>query len=227
MRLDRLIGQLAGLSRSDVRIEIASGNVSVADQIERNGLRQVGSFEKVTLKRDVLQNRTPRYVLLHKPAGILSATTDPEHPTVISLIDEPWADELHLAGRLDRASTGLVILTNDSAFSKSLTQPEAKVPKTYLVTLDQAVSNEVVSAFQRGIRFEKEKITTQPATVELLEASIVRLTIFEGIHHQIKRMFAGFEIRVVALHRESVGPYHLSADLPSGSYLNFSPADAC
>ncbi len=225
MRLDRLIGQLTGLSRSGIRSRIAIGDVCVDDHVERNCRHQIGPFEKVMLKGEILQNRTPRYVLLHKPAGILSATTDPEHPTVISLIDEPWANELHLAGRLDRSTSGLVILTNDSSFSESLTQPGAKVPKTYVVTLDQAVPAEVIDAFQAGIRFEKEKITTQPATVELLEPDRHRLTIFEGKHHQIKRMFAGFGIRVTALHREAIGPYHLTEELPAGQYRTFSPGD--
>ncbi len=226
MRLDRLLGQLAGLGRSAARRKIASGRVCVAGKIERDGCRQIGPFEIVSLGDEILQEKIPRYVLLNKPAGILSATTDLKHPTVISLIHEPWADELHLAGRLDRATTGLVILTNDSAFSKSLTQPESHIPKNYLVNVDKPVSDEVVSAFREGIRFEKEGITTQPAIVDLHKPNIVRLTIYEGIHHQVKRMFARFDIRVTALHRESIGPYHLTAELPSGAYSIFIPKDA-
>ena len=227
MRLDRLIARLSGKGRNFARREIASGKVSVAGQIVTDGQRQIGSFETVLLGETIVQQRIPRNVLLHKPAGILCATTDPVHPTVIGLIAEPWAEELHLAGRLDRASTGLVILTNDSSFSESLTRPGAHVPKTYLVTLDQPVPEEVTAAFKKGIHFEKEGITTQSAAVELLDSGHVRLTIYEGIHHQIKRMFARFGIRVTALHRESVGPYCLSPELPVGVYASFTPEDAC
>jgi 16S rRNA pseudouridine516 synthase len=227
MRLDRLVGQLTGLGRSAVRREIAEGKVSVDEKIERDSVRQVGAFDVVSMGDEILQNRIARYVILNKPVGILSATTDPEHQTVISLINEPWAEELHLAGRLDRATTGLVILTNDSSFSESLTQPTAHIPKTYLVTLDQAVPPEALSAFRKGIPFEKEGITTQPAITELMAEKVVRLSIYEGMHHQVKRMFAKFDIRVTDLHRESIGPYHLTPDLPAGAYSTFTPIDAC
>jgi len=226
MRLDRLVGHLSGLGRNAVREKLANGSISVGDYVERNGQRDVSTFEAVAMDSQVLQDRTVRYVLLHKPAGILSATSDPVHKTVIDLISESWADELHLAGRLDRATTGLVILTNDGAFSESLTEPGAVVPKTYLVTTDLPISDEVITAFETGMRFEKEDITTQAAIVERLAPCETRLTIYEGKHHQIKRMFAQFEIRVTALHRESIGDYRLTDDFLPGDYRTFKP-DAC
>ena len=94
------------------------------------------------------------------------------------------------------------------------------------MNVDKPVSDEVVSSLREGIRFEKEGITTQPAIVDLHEPNIVRLTIYEGTHHQVKRMFARFDIRVTALHRESIGPYHLTAELLSGAYSTFIPKDA-
>lgn len=227
MRLDRLLGQITNLGRSSVRIEIASGNVCVEGNVVFDPRQQVGPFDALSLEGKTLQNRTAHYVLLNKPAGILSATTDAEHRTVIELIQEPWANELHLAGRLDRATTGLMILTNDSSFSKSLTQPESHIPKTYLVDVDKDVPNDAIAAFRAGIHFEKEGITTQAAIIELLEPKLVRLTIYEGRHHQVKRMFARFDIKVTALHRESIGPYHLTPEIPTGAYITFTPKDAC
>ncbi len=220
MRLDRLIGHLAQLGRSTVRTHLATGHVSVNGTPESNGLREIGSFETVTLEGRTLQSRTPRYVLLHKPAGIVSATTDLEHRTVIDLIDEPWAPDLHLAGRLDRATTGLVILTNDGTFSTALTEPGAHVPKTYLVTTDKPVSPEALAAFRAGMPFAKERTITQPAIAHAITPTITRLTIYEGKHHQVKRMFSRFEIKVIALHRESIGRYTLE-NLPPGEYRIF------
>ena len=220
MRLDRLVGHLAQLGRSTVRAHLAAGHISVNGITERLGVREIGSFETVSLEGRTLQSRTPRYILLHKPAGIVSATTDPEHRTVIDLIDEPWASDLHLAGRLDRATTGLVILTNDGAFSTALTEPGAHVPKTYLVTTDKTVSPEVIDAFEKGMPFAKEGTTTQPAIVDPITPTITRLTIYEGKHHQVKRMFSRFEIKVTALHRESVGRYTLE-NLTPGEYRIF------
>ena len=171
----------------------------------------------------VLQANTRRIILLHKPAGILSATSDPTHRTVIDLIREPWASELHLAGRLDRATTGLVILTNDSAFSESLTRPGNRVPKTYLVETDLTITSEAIDAFRDGMSFAKEKIRTQPAVFLSLSETSCRLTIHEGKHHQIKRMFLRFGIRVTNLHRESIGPYVLPEDLAPGDYRVIDP----
>ena len=139
------------------------------------------------------------------PSGHVSATSDPQHPTVIDLIDEPWACDLHLAGRLDRFTTGLVILTNDSQFSESLTLPQEKIPKVYHVETDLPISAEAIATFEKGMRFEKENATTAPAQVEITSPTSCRLTIYEGKHHQVKRMFARFHIKVTALHRESVG----------------------
>ncbi len=229
MRLDRLIGRQSGLGRNAVREMLATGVVTVGGEPERDGRRAIGPFETVLAGETVIQEREARYVMLHKPAGILSATSDDEHTTVVDLIDEPWANELHLAGRLDRATTGLVILTNDGAFSESLTEPGAKVAKTYVVTTDLPVPDEAVAAFEAGMPFAKEGIVTQPAEVEKLSERVTRLTIYEGKHHQVKRMFARFDVRVTGLHRESVGRYHLTEDLSAGAYRTFEPItpDAC
>jgi 16S rRNA pseudouridine516 synthase len=132
---------------------------------------------------------------------------------------------LHLAGRLDRSTTGLVILTNDSDFSESLTQPDQKIPKTYLVDTDLAITPEAIEIFRAGMFFAKENIHTQPAVVSLLSSNSCRLTIFEGKHHQIKRMFLRFGIRVTKLHRESIGSYALPEDLAVGEWRVMAKKD--
>ena len=171
-------------------------------------------FDHLIAAGETLQSNTRRILLLHKPTGILSATTDLTHKTVIDLIDEPWASELHLAGRLDRSTTGLVILTNDSHFSESLTRPENKIPKTYLVHTDLPIPPAAIEKFRSGMSFKKENTRSQPATVDLLTETSCRLTIHEGLHHQIKRMFLRFDIRVTSLHRESIGTYQLTGIKP-------------
>ena len=148
----------------------------------------------------------------------MSATIDEEHETVIDLIQTEWAGELHLAGRLDRFTSGLMILTNDSRFSESLTDPSQKVGKRYRVEVDGEISPEVVTAFEEGMWFAKEKITTAPAIVELQNSTTCLLTIYEGKHHQIKRMFARFDLKVTALHREAIGEIELPEDLKVGEW---------
>jgi 16S rRNA pseudouridine516 synthase len=217
MRLDRLIQLSLRMGSKEARIFLAGRNVQVNGAVEVSGSAQIGRFDRVEARGTVLQARVPHYLLLHKPVGVVSATTDLLHQTVIDLIREPWASELHLAGRLDRFTSGLVVLTNDSSFSTALTLPQKKVPKTYLVTTDSDIPSEVVRSFEKGMLFAKEGVTTEPAIVDLLGPRRCRLTIFEGKHHQVKRMFLRFGIRVVTLHRESIGHLHLS-DLPAGHY---------
>ena len=220
MKLDRLIRQHLQCGQRSARDKLRSGCVSVNGLVERKGSRLIERFDHVRLGKQDIQARIPHYVALHKPRGYVSATMDPEHPTVIDLIKEPWAGELHLAGRLDRYTTGLVILTNDSRFSEALTQPESKVPKVYHVETDIPITEEAVAAFKKGMPFAKEGVRSQPAEVQWSQEQSPHsciLTIFEGKHHQVKRMFARFDIKVTRLHRESVGTISLGT-LKPGDY---------
>lgn len=221
MRLDRLVGKWGGWGKRRVREKFEEGLVKVNGVIAEEGNQKVGVFDLVEVGDEIVQNKKPRYVMMHKPLGVVSATVDEAHETVVDLIDEPWANELHLAGRLDRFTSGLMILTNDGRFSESLTEPERKIGKRYLVETDSDVSLEVVKAFEEGLWFAKEKVMTGPASVELLSPKSCRLTIYEGKHHQVKRMFAKFEIKVTALHREAIGVLELPEDLGPGEWREF------
>lgn len=222
MNISQFIAKHSGLGKRHAKKLIDTGQVFLNHQPITDGNLPLGKFDHLSANGEILQARTARYILLHKPIGILSATTDKTHRTVIDLIDQPWANELHLAGRLDRATSGLVILTNDSHFSESLTSPENHVPKTYLVHTDQPIPETVLQQFRDGMSFEKENTRSAPAIVELLSETSCRLTIHEGLHHQIKRMFLRFNIRVTQLHRESIGPYQIGT-LQPGEWMNFSP----
>ncbi len=218
VRIDRMIGKWGGWGKRRVRERVEAGEVLLNGELVTEGTVEVGKFDRVELGGEIVQANVRRSLMLHKPAGVVSATTDAEHQTVIDLVHEPWAGELHLAGRLDRFTTGLVVLTNDSSFSESLTEPERKIGKRYLVTVDGPIHGDVIAAFEEGMWFAKEQVVTAPAEVELLSADQCRLTIFEGKHHQVKRMFARFGIKVIALHREAIGGIELPDDLPSGAW---------
>lgn len=222
MRLVEFIAKRSGLGKRHAKAVIVRGEVFLNHSVTTDGSVPLGKFDHLAVSGEIFQSATARYLLLHKHAGILSATSDPVHRTVIDLIREPWAAELHLAGRLDRSTTGLVILTNDSAFSESLTLPGNRIPKTYFVETDLPIPTEAIDAFRDGMSFAKEKIRTQPAIVDVLSENSCRLTIHEGKRHQIKRMFLRFGIRVTKLHRESIGPYSIG-DLAPGDYLAFEP----
>ncbi len=219
MTVTQFIAKRSGLGKRHAKKILEAGETFLNHQVISDGNIPLGKFDHLTVNGEIFQSNTARYIILHKPIGILSATTDKTHRTVIDLINEPWATDLHLAGRLDRATSGLVILTNDSCFSESLTSPENHVPKTYLVHTDQPIPENVLQQFRDGMSFEKENTRSAPAIVELLSETSCRLTIHEGLHHQIKRMFLRFGIRVTQLHRESIGPYRLE-NLQAGEWRN-------
>ena len=223
MRLDRLVGKWAGTGKRRTREVFEAGHVKLNGTVSEDGGLAVGKFDHVEVDGEVLQALTPRYLMMHKPLGVVSATIDDEHETVIDLIDEEWAGELHLAGRLDRFTTGLVILTNDSRYSESLTEPGGKVGKRYRVDVDAPIPEEIIAAFKTGMWFAKEQVTTAPAQVELLGESKCLLSIYEGKHHQVKRMFARFDLKVTALHREAIGALELPNDLMPGQWRSFVP----
>lgn len=218
MRLDRLITRHTGKPQREVRLLLAEDRVRVAGQPQRNGRHEVDRFTAVTVDGKLLSYEQAHYLMLHKPAGILSATQDPEHPTVIDLMKHPQGDQLHLAGRLDRASTGLLLLTNNGRWSKRITQPESGIPKTYLVETAEDITKETARQFAEGIYFAYEDLTTQPAQLELLAARKARLIIHEGRYHQVKRMFGALGNRVITLHREAIGRLTLDPSLAAGEW---------
>lgn len=202
---------------------IAAGRVYVDGKQERDGQRQVGDFSKITLDEVILSNRLPVYLMLNKPAGYLSATIDHEHPTVMELIDAN--DDLHIAGRLDRASTGLLLLTNDGQWSRRLTEPKEGVAKVYQVTTAESISAETAEQFRQGIYFAYEDLTTQAADLEILSSQSAKVTIYEGRYHQIKRMFHAVGNRVTSLHRLSIGSIQLDQALEPGNYRSLTQGE--
>ena len=215
MRLDRFLTRRGTHACKEVTRLLAEGRVRVDGEVEPSGLRRINRFSRVEWDGEILQEQEAVYLMLHKPAGYLSATTDPLHPTVMDLIDPGLRPGLHLAGRLDRASTGLVLLTNDGRWSKRVTEPVEEIPKVYRVTTRDAISPETAAIFATGIYFAYEDLTTRPARMEILDDREARLTIHEGRYHQVKRMFHAMGNQVLSLHRESIGQLTLD-DLPPG-----------
>ena len=179
-------------------------------QIAQSIQQKITQFTQVMLDGQCLQNNQAAYVLLHKPQGVVSATQDSQHTTVLDLIEHPQKSELHIVGRLDLNTTGLVLLTNDGAWSRQVSLPQTRLVKTYDVQLAQPVGAQYAAVFAQGIYFAYENITTQPAQLEILAAHRVRLSLVEGKYHQVKRMFGYFQNQVLQLHRVSVGPLTLA-----------------
>ncbi|WP_395743963.1 16S rRNA pseudouridine(516) synthase [Prosthecobacter sp.] len=224
MKLDRLIASHQSMGRQAAHRAIAARRVRVDGVCVTDGHHPVDRFTLVELDEAAIrQPERSLYIMLHKPAGVLSATKDAQHRTVIDLIDHPEKHTLHIAGRLDRSTSGLVLLTNDGRWSKRLMMAEEKVPKVYRVETQDPIAPEAVEAFARGFYFHTEDITTLPAELVILGARHARLTLHEGRYHQVKRMFHRVRNRVLTLHRESIGTLALASDLPSGSWRHLTP----
>lgn len=226
MRLDRFLSNLPRFNRKDVRLALIAGRVKVDGQTVTNPHHNVREFSGVMVDDEVLQMaKAPRYFMLHKPPGCVSATVDPHHPTVLDLLDEPNKHELHIAGRLDFNTSGLMLITNDGQWSRRLTQPATKLPKVYLVQTEQDIGAHYAQKFAEGFYFAFENLTTQPAQLTVIDTHHARLSIVEGRYHQVKRMFGFFDNKVLGLHRESMGPLMLDPSLEPGQYRALSEAE--
>ncbi|MFT0867152.1 pseudouridine synthase [Pseudomonas sp. CAM1A] len=219
MRLDRFLGNLPCYNRQQVRLLLAQGRVRVDGMATADPLLEVREFSRVEVDEQVHQaGRPARYLMLHKPSGCVSATQDPQHRTVLDLLPAALRDDLHIAGRLDYNTTGLMILTNDGQWSRRLTQPRTKQPKTYLVHTEDEMGEHYIDKFREGFYFAFEDLTTLPAQLDILGPRSARLSIVEGRYHQVKRMFGHFQNKVVALHRESMGSITLDPILLPGAF---------
>jgi 16S rRNA pseudouridine516 synthase len=218
MRLDRFIERQLACSARTTRRMLAGGEILVNGTTVANGRQQITGFCRVEIGGTILQARESIYIMMNKPRGCVSATTDLKNTTVLDLIDLPSKHELHLAGRLDFNSTGLLLLTNDGSWSRRITLPNQKIPKTYRVETKDEIAAESVKKFAEGIYFAYENLTTLPAMLTIHSANTAELTIYEGRYHQIKRMFGFFQNEVVGLHRLSIGEIVLDDNLAPGEY---------
>jgi len=215
-RLDRLLSGFAGINRRDVKLMLAHQRVEVDGRVATDACQQVDGFSRVMLDGQVLQDNTPHYLMLNKPVGVVSATKDELHKTVIDLLDRDYFPSLHIAGRLDLNSSGLLLLTNDGRWSRRLSSPEMAVTKLYRVTLEKPLTEAYISAFAEGMYFAYEGITTRPAKLKIVSKYVAEVSLVEGRYHQIKRMFGRFRNPVLALHRIAIGRLELDSVLAAG-----------
>lgn len=228
-RLDRFISLRLSISNKAVRELLVRKKIIVDGEIASLMNQAVGQFTSVVVDGAVIQQRQPVYLMMNKPKGVVCATKDDKHKTVLDLVDHPLKSELHIAGRLDFNTTGLLLLTNDGAWSKQLSLPENNIMKKYRVTLkDQLSSSDVLiyqKKFNEGVFLSSENITTRPATLLALSPNIVELSICEGRYHQVKRMFGFFQNEVLELHRLSVGSLEMEGGLALGQYRVLTPKE--
>lgn len=218
MRLDRYVSQAAGVSRAAVRALLRRGAVTVDGVVVKAADLHVPAGSRVELEGQPLTLSGPRYFMLHKPAGMVCSTSDGGHATVLSLLEEPRRELLHPVGRLDVDTTGLVLLTDDGAWSHGITSPRRHRDKVYCATLAEPLAADAAARFAAGLLLKGEEKATLPAQLDILSPTEARVTLHEGRYHQVKRMFAALGNRVIALHREAIGAVALDPSLAPGQY---------
>ncbi len=218
MRLDKYLCHATGLTRSRAQGMIRGGQVIVSGAVVKDPSFKLPADAVVTWRNQAVQLSGHRYFMLNKPAGVVCATIDAQHKTVLDLLEVDNKKGLHVAGRLDIDTTGLVLITDDGDWSHRLTSPKHHSNKRYRVTLAEPVTEEDAERFVEGIELRSEKHKTRPAELKIISPTEVILTLSEGKYHQVKRMFAAVGNHVTALHREAIGAIALDGELQLGQW---------
>ncbi len=228
MRLERLLANLGYGSRRDVQALLARGRVRAADGT-RLGPKDRDPGGELTIDGAALDPRAPLTIRLHKPAGLVCSRDEPGQDTVYALLPERFARRnpvLAPVGRLDKDTTGLLLLTDDGALLHRLTHPGRHVAKVYVAELARDLDADVAARFAAGtLMLRGEAAPLAPAGLEPLGPRRARVTITEGRYHQVRRMFAAVGNHVEALHREAVGGLSLDG-LPEGAWDILDDAEA-
>ena len=224
MRLDKYVSKSTSLTAAQVLEVIERGEVTVNDTVIAEPAFQVHKNNTVFWLDSRLTRRPFRYIMLNKPPDMICSNVDEHYPSVFNLIDIPHQHELHIAGRLDADTTGLVVITDDGSWSYRLTHPDNHCPKVYRVCLVKPISDDMIKRLEEGVLLQGESAPTLPARIDVVAANEVLLTITQGKFHQVKRMFAAVGNRVKGLHREAIG--EISLDVEQGQWRYISVNDA-
>ena len=227
MRLDKYLAETAQCTRSEAKALLAKGRVQVNGTVCKKGDTQLKETDTVAVDGKAMAYQKFVYIMLNKPEGVVSASTDKRDTTVVDLVGDAYPRrELFPAGRLDKTSTGFVLLTDDGALAHDILSPAHHVEKQYVVTLDTPLTDAMRQGFADGVTLADGE-TMAPAGVEPLSADgcTVLVTLRQGVYHQIKRMFGVYGAGVNALHRQSIGGVALDPALAPGQWRELTDAE--
>ncbi len=215
-RIDKIIASQGQYSRSDVKKLISKKQVAVNGEVVKSANVKADPLtDRITVKGITLDFKRNVYLMLNKPKGYVSATEDRDHQTVLELVPEEFSGrDIFPAGRLDRDTTGLMVITDDGALAHNILAPKKHVQKIYHVELDVPVTEEMATGFAEGV--ELNDGVCKEASLEITGEFTAKVTLKEGRYHQIKRMFGCYGAKVVELHRLAMGNLHLPDDLAVG-----------
>lgn len=226
MRLDKFLCDNLDYSRSEIKKCIKSGEITVNNEVVKDPGFGVANEMTVTFKGTVIEYCSSRIFCLNKPSGYVTANNDSINKYVMQLINEPNIGRLSPVGRLDKDTTGLLIITDDGKLAHELISPSRHVSKTYLVGIEHGLSEDDIALLEHGVDIGDDK-PTKPASVRVLSSCQIELTITEGRYHQVKRMLESVNNKVISLKRISFGRLELPPDLPEGKYIKIKREDIC
>ena len=224
-RLDKVISAMGLLSRREVKEMARQGRILVDGVPALSPEQKVDPvLSRILVDGAVLHYAQYTYLLLHKPAGLLTATEDPRQKTVMDLLPGAYRKRgLSPVGRLDKDTEGLLLLTNDGDLNHRLTSPRYHVDKTYYARVDGTLSQQDADAFSRGIVLQD--FTCLPAKLEVLGPQECLVTVQEGKFHQVKRMLGSRGAPVTYLKRLTMGPLSLGDELAPGAYRELTAGE--
>lgn len=219
IRLDKYISDMAEISRQDAKKMLSKGAVTVDGSVVRKGDTKVSETSVVCLEGRQLGYKKFVYIMLNKPKGVVSATDDKNDVTVLDLVRDSYPKRnLFPAGRLDKTTTGFVLLTDDGEFAHDILAPKKHVSKEYTVTLDAPVNDDIIEKFNSGVTLADGTVLKSAVLEKTDNPLVVRVVLKQGVYHQIKRMFGVFDIGVNELHRSHIGGVKLDDSLCDGGY---------
>ncbi len=226
LRLDKLIADTGLCSRSRARDLVRRGEVTVdGAAVSDPAARFDPSLTEILVEGRPLGPSGHLYIMLHKPAGLLSASRDPRRPTVLDLMPAEWKRRgVFCVGRLDKDTTGLLLLTDDGDFAHRVISPRSHISKLYEAEVEGRAGEEDVRAFAEGLVL-KDGLHCLPAALTPLGDGLVRLEVYEGKYHQVKRMLASRGLPVRALRRLRIGGVWLDPALRPGEYRELNAGE--
>ena len=228
MRLDRFVAETSGLTRSQAVKMIRAGTVLVNGvPVRKPDLKIDESRETVTVSGQKCEYRRYRYYLLDKPTGVITATNDRKQETVLDLFPrEIQRQGIFPVGRLDKDTSGLLLLTNDGEYAHRIISPKSGIEKVYYARVTGELSPQDAERFRAGLVLE-DGTRCLPAELEIRGVSECLVTVMEGKYHQVRRMLAAVGKPVLTLRRLSIGPLHLDPALQTGQYRELTEGELC
>lgn len=223
IRIDKFLSAALSVSRADAKKLISKKRITADGKIVSSSDYKVDEEKsEVTADGKILSYKKYVYLVMNKPKGVLSASTDKRKKTVMDLVDEKYKKyNLSPVGRLDKDTTGLIILTNDGDFLHRVISPKSNIEKTYYVILDGEMEKELCDEFKKGVILSDGTVL-KSAKLEIVKKNEAIVTISEGKYHQIKRMFGVYDLGVNELKRLSIGKFYLPNGLKEGESAEYT-----